>query len=79
MGSIDAMVIELIGYIASFMVILSLTMKNMMALRFINTAAAFWFCVYGILISSYPVIITNVLIICINVYHIYNEFTKDKE
>ena len=71
------MITELIGYFASALVILSLMMKNIFTLRLINTVAAIWFVIYGFLIQSYPVILTNALIVLINFYHLYNEFRKD--
>lgn len=62
--------IEIIGYFASFLVILSLLMKDIYVLRVINSVAAAWFVVYGFLIESYPVIATNGLIIVINLYYL---------
>ena len=71
------MMIDFIGYIASVMVVFSLLMRDIFMLRIINTAAAFWFIIYGCLINSYPIIITNLAIIFINLYHIYHGFRKD--
>lgn len=52
--------IELIGYLATIFVILSFLVKDMKTLRILNSVACATWILYGILITSYPVIITNI-------------------
>lgn len=60
---------ELIGYIASAIVLISFLMKNMIKLRIINSIGCLIFIVYGILLNfSIPIIITNSVIVGINIY-----------
>jgi uncharacterized protein with PQ loop repeat len=60
---------EIIGYIASAIVLISFLMKNIKKLRVINTIGCLIFIVYGILLNfSIPIIITNSVIVGINVY-----------
>ncbi len=62
---------EFIGYLASFLVLFSFLMKKMRSLRIINTLGCTLFVAYGFLLSfSWPIIITNVAIIIINIYYL---------
>lgn len=63
---------ELIGYIASAIVLISFLMKNIKKLRVINTIGCLIFIVYGILLGKdgYPIIITNAGIVAVNVYYL---------
>jgi uncharacterized protein with PQ loop repeat len=62
---------EFIGYLASFLVLFSFLMKKMRSLRIINTLGCTLFVAYGFLLGfSWPIIITNVAIIIINIYYL---------
>lgn len=62
---------ELVGYLASFTVLISFVMKEIKTLRIINTMGCALFVVYGILLNySIPIILTNVSIMGINTYFI---------
>jgi len=62
--------VELVGYLASALIVLSLVMASALRLRIINLIGATVFAVYGTLIGSWPVIVTNAAIIGINVYYL---------
>jgi ribosomal protein S18 acetylase RimI-like enzyme len=64
------MITEIIGYAASFLVAISLVMVSIVRLRFINLAGAVTFVVYGTLIGSIPIILTNGFITAVNVYYL---------
>ncbi len=66
---------ELIGYVASVLVALSLMMRSILRLRIINLVGAACFVVYGTLINAYPVALVNFIIVLINVYYLYELFT----
>ena len=61
---------EYIGYIASALVLISFLMKNITYLRVINTIGCAFFIMYGILLQSAPIIITNVAIVLVNLYYL---------
>jgi len=61
---------ELIGYLASLFVLLSFLMRNITTLRYVNSIGCLFFVAYGILLDSWPVIITNVAIVCVNFYYL---------
>jgi len=62
---------EWIGYLASLFVLLSFLMKNIITLRYVNSIGCLFFAAYGILLDSWPIIITNVAIVCVNFYYLF--------
>jgi hypothetical protein len=62
--------VELIGYLASGLIVLSLLMASVLKLRVINLVGAVVFTAYGVLIGSIPVIVTNAAIVLIDVYYL---------
>jgi hypothetical protein len=70
------MVYEIIGYVASLLVAVSLMMSSIVKLRVINLAGALCFTIYGFLIQSYPVAGMNLFVVIIDVYYLYEMFTK---
>jgi len=67
---------EIIGYAGSFLVAVSLTMKNIVKLRWVNLAGAFTFAVYGFLIEAYPIFAVNFYITVIDIYYIVQMYSK---
>ena len=62
---------EIIGYLASFFVLLSFINKDLRKLRLVNSVGCALFIAYGILLSSIPIIITNVAILLVNGYYLF--------
>lgn len=62
--------LEWIGYLASFIVLVSLLMSSILKLRWINLIGSAIFAAYGFLIGSYPVGIMNLGICVINIYYL---------
>jgi hypothetical protein len=58
--------IELLGYAASVLVAVSLTMSSIARLRFLNLLGAITFAVYGWLVGAYPVLAVNGFIAVVN-------------
>ena len=67
---------EILGYLASGFVALSLTMSRIFYLRIINLIGAITFCIYGLLIEAYPVVVVNAVIAVINLYYLRQMFTS---
>jgi len=63
--------IEVVGYIGSVLVAVSLMMKSLLRLRIINLVGALFFMIYGVLLRAYPVAVLNGLIVCIDLYYLY--------
>jgi hypothetical protein len=64
------MSVELLGYLASALVVLSLMMGSILRLRIVSLVGSVIFAVYGLLIGSVPVLLTNGAIAVINVVHL---------
>lgn len=67
-------VTELIGYAASVLVVVSLAMTSVVRLRVISLIGSVTFVVYGVLIGSIPIILTNVAVALLNLVHLRREF-----
>ena len=67
-------VTEYIGYLASFIVLLSFTMKEVKKLRIVNMTGCILFILYGFLMPSIriglPIIIANAAILTVNIYYL---------
>ncbi len=62
---------ELLGYLASLIIVISLLMSSIIKLRWINLIGALIFCVYGFLINAAPVCASNAAIAAIDIYYLY--------
>lgn len=65
--------IEILGYVAMFLTSSSFLMTDVKKLRLVNIAGCISWIVYGSILASLPIIITNVLILGINLYKLKNE------
>lgn len=66
---------EWVGYLASLVLMISFLMKNIITLRIINSIGAILFVVYGImLVTSWPIIITNTFILGVNIYYLAKHY-----
>lgn len=70
---------ELIGYLASFLIALSMMMNNIWRLRWINLVGAVVFSVYGIIVKAYPVFAVNAFITAVDIYYIVQMAAKTDE
>lgn len=62
--------VDLLGYAASSVIVISLLMKSVLRLRMIRLVGGVLFFVYGLLLGSVPVAGLNLVNICINIYFI---------
>ncbi len=62
---------EIIGYIASILIAISLMMSSLLKLRVTNLIGAIFFTAYGLLISAYPIAAVNGFIVIIDCYYLY--------
>lgn len=65
-----------VGYAGSVLVALSLSMKNVLKLRWINLFGASTFSMYGLLLGAYPVFLLNGYITIIDVFFLYGIYKK---
>lgn len=63
-----SVIIEVTGYMGSFLVVLSMLMSSIVKLRMINTAGCCISATYALIIHSYPLALMNICLIAINIY-----------
>lgn len=68
-----AAAVELIGYLGSALIVLSVTRTSILKLRLLGLAGSTGFIVYGVLISKWPIVLTNVIISGVHLYFL-NQF-----
>lgn len=73
------LLLELIGYLGSLLVIVSMLMTSVVKLRIINTIGSVIFCAYAICIHSYPTAAMQVCLIIINIINLYKLNNTKKE
>jgi hypothetical protein len=64
---------EVVGYVASVLIVVSLAMRSVVRLRSISLVGSVAFIAYGLLIGSAPLVFTNVAIACLNVWFLRAE------
>jgi hypothetical protein len=64
------------GYLASGIIVLSMTMSSIVYFRWLNLLGAICFSIYGFLLGAIPVGLLNGLIVCIDIYYLWIIYTK---
>ena len=70
---------EWVGYLASALVAISITIKGGFYFRILNLAGSICFLIYGIIIRSFPVMIINTYGIGINIFHLVKIILNQKK
>lgn len=73
-----AIIIELVGYLGSALVVVSMLMSSVVKLRVINTVGSIIFAIYALIIHSYPTAIMNFFLVAINIYNLIKLLKTDK-
>ena len=68
--------VELLGYVASAFIAISITMSSIVKLRIVNLIGAFLLGTYGVLIDSMPIVLLNYFIVLTNMYFLFRIFKK---
>jgi hypothetical protein len=68
---------DVIGYVASVLVAVSLMMSNIVRLRVLNLLGALTFVTYGALIEAWPVAFMNTFIVGINIWYLVQMRRKE--
>lgn len=69
-------ILEIIGYVASITIAVSMAMSSIVKFRMINLAGATLFATYGFLIGSLPVGVLNSFIVAVDLFYLYKIFSK---
>ncbi|AGH82135.1 hypothetical protein PCNPT3_10995 [Psychromonas sp. CNPT3] len=70
--------VEWFGYLASLVVLVSLTMSSIVKLRVINFIGCLLFASFAYFINSWPTIVMNLSIACINIYYLYHIYHTEE-
>lgn len=70
--------VELVGYAASALIVASLAMRSVVKLRTVSLVGSTVFVVYGLLIGSVPIVLSNAIIAVINVVYLRRELLGPK-
>lgn len=72
------LIIELVGYFASVMVLVSLLMSSVVKLRIINSIGSAVYVVYALIIGSYPTALLNLGLVIVNIYFLIKMLKNKK-
>ena len=73
-----ATIIEIIGYLGSALVLVSMLMTSVIKLRIINLTGSVIFAAYALMIRSYPTAVMNICLAGINIYHLWRLMKEKK-
>lgn len=73
-----SILIELIGYLGSALVVVSMLMTSVIKLRVINMIGSGVFAAYALMIHSYPTAFMNFFLVLINVYNLVRLLKDEK-
>ncbi len=68
--------LQVIGYTASVIIAVSMTMSSILKFRWINLAGATTFALYGFLIGAWPVMLLNSFIVSVDIYYLISIYTR---
>lgn len=68
--------LQTIGYIASVIIALSMTMNSIVKFRWINLFGAMTFSIYGFIIGALPVGFLNTFIVTVDIYYLFTIYSK---
>lgn len=71
-------IVEVIGYVASGLILVSLLMTSLVRLRIVNAVGAAVFTVYGLLIDAPPVWVVNGAIVLIDLWQLWALLVRDR-
>ena len=69
--------IEIIGFIATILTIISFTFKDILTVRIVNTIGSIVWLIYGFYSKDHPVILVNISVILIQIWAMFF-LLKDK-
>ncbi|MCR5217168.1 YgjV family protein [Treponema sp.] len=73
------LILEIVGYIGSALVVVSMLMTSVVKLRLINLIGSVISIVYAAIVHAYPLAIMNFCLVVINVYNLYKLLNTKKE
>ena len=75
----SSFLVEGFGYLATLLLALSLLVTNDLKFRWLNALGCVAFIVYGILLKAFPIILTNALLLGINVFYLFRIYKRTED
>lgn len=70
---------QLLGYFAFIFLAVSLWVNNDIKFRWINSLGSLCFVFYGILIEAFPIVLTNGVLLAINIYFLFKIYRRQEK
>lgn len=67
-----------LGYLASVCLIIALLVNNDLKFRWFNTLGNVFFITYAIIIHAFPVLLTNLILLCINAWYLVKVYRRQE-
>jgi hypothetical protein len=64
------------GYLASLLLAVGLLVNNDLKFRWLNTGGNIAFIFYGVVLGALPIILTNVILLAINLFYLYKIYNR---
>ncbi|MBS1736888.1 MAG: hypothetical protein JSS98_09855 [Bacteroidetes bacterium] len=74
-----SILIDIIGYSASALLAISLMVNNDLKFRWVNAGGCLFFIIYGGFIGAWPIIVTNSLLLAINIFYLLKIYTSHED
>ena len=71
--------IDVVGYLASALIVLSITQKSILRLRVLGLVGALTFLVYSITIGAYPIAVVNAIAAGVHAWYLRKLVRRKKE
>ena len=71
--------LEIVGWIATFVVIGSFLIDDMLKLRSVNLVGATLWLIYGVIAGSFSIMFLNIVVMCIQCFKIYHLLKNKSE
>ncbi len=67
------------GYAAFLLLAVSLIVTNSLSFRWLNILGCVCFIIYGILLNAFPVLLTNTILFCINLFYMVKIYRQNED
>lgn len=68
--------IEIIGYVASILIVASLAMTSVVRLRVLSLLGSIAYVSYGVALGAWPIVLANAVIAVLNIWNLYRVLTS---
>jgi len=68
--------LDILGYLGTFLIVLSFLSKEMVKLRLLNIVGASMVTIYAVLSEVYPVVLLDGSIVLINTYYLFKMYKQ---